>query len=357
MCDNSARIAAPPPPIGSQAGRSGRGDSPVAVLSPRGRLARQPDVMDDDLTATFEANRPRLQAMAYRMLGSLTEAEDAVQETWIRLSGSDAERIDNLGGWLTTVLSRVCLGVLRSRRTPERPIEAADAGPEVFTPEDEAILADTMGPALLLVLEALTPPERLAFVLHDLFAVPFDDVAPIVGRSPATARQLASRARRRVQGADEMPSGDRRRQQEIVDAFLAASRRGDYEALVSLLDPDAVLRADRAAVEMAAANRAQGAPLLAPEIRGAQGVATALIGRATAAKSAVIEGTPGAAWVVRGRPRAAFAFHVIGSTIAEIEIVTDPVVVDALEIEILDAPAAPPSLDPGRSGRSAERRG
>lgn len=295
--------------------------------------------MDHDLTATFEAKRPRLQAMAYRMLGSLTEAEDAVQETWIRLDGTDADVIDNLGGWLTTVLSRVCLGMLRKRRSRrEDPIEADESAPESLTPEDEAVLADTMGPALLLVLDALTPAERLAFVLHDLFAVPFDDVAPIVGRSPAAARQLASRARRRVQGADEMPSGDRRRQQQIVDAFLAASRRGDYETLVALLDPDAVLRADRAAVEMAVANRDRGAPLLAPEVRGAPVVASALIGRATAAKSALVEGSPGAVWVVGGRPRAAFAFRVIGDTIAEIEIVTEPAVVAALEIEILDDP-------------------
>ncbi|MGD0288015.1 MAG: sigma-70 family RNA polymerase sigma factor [Acidimicrobiales bacterium] len=296
--------------------------------------------MDRDLTATFEASRPRLQAMAYRMLGSLTEAEDAVQETWIRLSGSDAERIDNLGGWLTTVLSRVCLGMLRTRRTRrEEPFEREDQALEGLTPEEEVILAETIGPALLLVLDSLTPAERLAFVLHDLFAVPFDEVAPIVGRSTAAARQLASRARRRVQGTDEMPSGDRRRQQEIVDAFLAASRRGDYEALVSLLDPDAVLRADRAAVEMAVANRDRGAPLLAPEVRGARGVATALIGRATAAKLALIEGTPGAVWAPGGRPKAAFAFHVVGDTIAEIEIVTDPAVVAALDIEILGGPA------------------
>ncbi|HMK96422.1 MAG TPA: sigma-70 family RNA polymerase sigma factor [Acidimicrobiales bacterium] len=296
--------------------------------------------MDDDLAATFEANRPRLQSMAYRMLGSLTEAEDAVQETWIRLSGSDAERIDNLGGWLTTVVSRVCMGMLRARRTRrEEPIEAEGPAPEGLTPEEEAVLAETMGPALLIVLDTLTPAERLAFVLHDLFAVPFDDVAPIVGRSPAAARQLASRARRRVQGTDEIPSRDRRRQQEIVDAFLAASRQGDYEALVSLLDPDAVLRADRAAVEMAAANRDRGAPLLAPEVRGARGVATALVGRATAAKSALIEGTPGAAWVAGGRARAAFAFHIVGDTIAEIEIVTDPAVVAALDIEILARPS------------------
>jgi RNA polymerase sigma factor (sigma-70 family) len=292
--------------------------------------------MDEDLDARFEANRPRLQSLAYRMLGSLTEAEDAVQETWIRLNRSDADSIDNLGGWLTTVLSRVCLGVLRSRRShPEEPLEPEEPEPELAGPEDEAILADAMGPALLVVLETLTPAERLSFVLHDMFAVPFEDVAPIVGRSPAAARQLASRARRRVQGNDEEPFGDRRRQHEIVAAFLAASRRGDFEALVNLLDPDAVLRADRAAVEAAAANRDRGAPLLAPHVRGARAVATVLAGRATGARPAVIDGTPGAVWAPGGRPRAVFAFHIIGDAIAEIEILTDSAMVAALEVQLL----------------------
>lgn len=293
--------------------------------------------MDNDLQAEFEASRPRLQSVAYRMLGSLTEAEDAVQETWIRLNRSDAGGIDNLGGWLTTVLSRVCLGMLRSRHTqreealePDEPDE-----PDVAGPEEEAILADTMGPALVLLLETLTPPERLAFVLHDLFAMPFEDIAPIVGRSPAAARQLASRARRRLQGSDTTLSADRRRQQEVVEAFLAASRLGDFDALVTLLDPDVVLRADRAAVEAAAVNRDRGAPLLAPQVRGARSVATALSGRATAAKSALIDGWPGAVWVPDGRPRAIFAFRVIGATIAEIEIVTDPAVVASIGVELL----------------------
>jgi RNA polymerase sigma-70 factor (ECF subfamily) len=292
--------------------------------------------MDEILAAQFEENRPRLQSVAFRMLGSLTEAEDAVQETWIRLNRSNAESIDNLGGWLTTVLSRVCLGVLRSRRVQhEEPLASEAVDPEVAGPEEEAILADTMGPALLLVLETLTPAERLAFVLHDLFAVPFEDIAPIVGRSPAAARQLASRARRRVQGSDEMHSADPRRQQELVEAFLAASRLGDFDTLVSLLDPEAVLRADRAAVEAAAANRDRGAPLLAPEVRGASAVAVALMGRATAAKVALIDGAAGAVWAPGGRPRAVFAFHVIGNTITEIEIVTDPAVVAALQVQLL----------------------
>jgi RNA polymerase sigma-70 factor (ECF subfamily) len=292
--------------------------------------------MEQDLAVTFESSRPRLQAVAYRMLGSLTEAEDAVQDTWLRLSRSDAESIDNLGGWLTTVLSRVCLGMLRSRRTRrEDQLELEEPELTGTTPEEEAVLAETMGPALLLLLDTLTPGERLAFVLHDLFAVPFEDIAPIVGRSPAAARQLASRARRRVRGGEKARSGDQRRQGDVVEAFLAASRRGDFESLVTLLDPDAVLRADRAAVELAAANRNQGAPRLSPEQRGAEAVSNALAGRATAAKLALIEGIPGAAWAPDGRPRAVFAFHVVGDTITEIEIVTDPAVVAALRVEIL----------------------
>ena len=292
--------------------------------------------MEADLVTQFEASRPRLQAVAYRMLGSLTEAEDAVQETWIRLSRSDADSIDNLGGWLTTVLSRVCLGVLRSRRgRPEQPLQPDEAEPDGASPEDEALLADALGPALLVVLDTLGPSERLAFVLHDLFGVPFEEVAQIVGRSPAAARQLASRARRRVQGSDEIRSGDRRRQQEIVAAFLSASRAGDFDALVALLDPEAVLRADRAAVEAAAANRGRGAPLLAPEMQGAEAVATTLSGRARGAQLALIDGAPGAVWAPGGRPRAVFAFHVVGDTIAEIEIVTEAAVVAALRVEIL----------------------
>jgi RNA polymerase sigma-70 factor (ECF subfamily) len=293
--------------------------------------------MDENLASQFEANRPRLQSVAYRMLGSLTGAEDAVQETWIRLSRSDTQSIDNLGGWLTTVLSRVCLGMLRSRRAhSEVPLSERDQlEPEPIDPEEEAVLADTVGPALIVVLEMLSPSERLAFVLHDLFAVPFEDIAPIVDRSPAAARQLASRARRRVQGSDEAQPGDRHRQQAVVEAFLAASRRGDFEALVTLLDPDAVLRADRAAVKAATANREKGAPLLAPEVRGQRAVANALAGRAQAAQLALIDGSPGAVWAPGRRPRAIFAFRVVGDTIAEIEIVTDPSVIAALPVQLL----------------------
>ena len=292
--------------------------------------------MDDDLTAQFEASRPRLQSVAYRMLGSLTEAEDAVQETWIRLRRSDTDSIENLGGWLTTVLARVCLGMLRSRRTrPEQPDEVEDTAVEGAEPEEDVVLADMIGPALLLVLDTLAPSERLAFVLHDLFAVPFDDIAVILDKSPAAARQLASRARRRVQSNDDMPAADRRRQQEVVEAFLAASRQGRFESLLALLDPEAVLRADRAAVRMAAANRDRGAPQLAPEVRGASAVARILAGQAQGAQLALIDGAPGAVWAPGGRPRAVFAFHVVGDTITEIEIVTDPAVVTSLRVELL----------------------
>jgi RNA polymerase sigma-70 factor (ECF subfamily) len=292
--------------------------------------------MDEQLAAQFESSRPRLQALAYRMLGSLTDAEDAVQETWLRLARSEAEDIDNLGGWLTTVLSRVCLGVLRSRTTRrEDPLDHQEPEVTGSSPEDEAVLADALGPALLLVLDSLGPSERLAFVLHDLFAVPFEDIGPIVGRTPAAARQLASRARRRIQASDAATTTNQQRQREVVAAFLAATRRGEFDALVALLDPDAVLRADRSAVESAAANRDRGAPQLAPEIRGANAVATVLSGQARAARLALIEGAPGAVWAPGGQPRAVFAFHVIGDTVAEIEIVTEPAVVAALRIEIL----------------------
>jgi len=292
--------------------------------------------MDADLAAQFEANRPRLQSVAYRVLGSLTDAEDAVQETWVRLNRSQPDSIDNLAGWLTTVLSRICLGVLRSRRThPEEVTVGGEPESELAGPEEQAVIAETLGPALLLLLDTLSPPERLAFVLHDLFGVPFEEIAPIVDRSPAAARQLASRARRRVQGGDGLTVGESRRHQEIVEAFLAASRLGDFEKLVCLLDPDAVLRADRAAVKAATANRERGAPLLAPEVRGARAIATALSGRAAAAQVALIDGAPGAVWAPGGHPRAVFAFRVVGDTVTEIEIVTDPAVVRSFQLELL----------------------
>src|SRR6184192_39977 len=208
--------------------------------------------MDDKefLAGQFEQHRAHLRAVSYRMLGSLSEADDAVQEAWVRLDRSDAEEIENLGGWLTTVVARVCLNMLRARKTRgEEPLDERLPDPVVERdggghPEHEALLADSVGLALLVVLEQLSPPERLAFVLHDMFAVPFDEIAPIVDRSPEATRQLASRARRRVQGERVVPDPDLDRQREVVDAFLAASREGDFEALVSVLDPDVILRQD-----------------------------------------------------------------------------------------------------------------
>src|SRR3954469_12782576 len=217
------------------------------------------------LAERFEANRTHLRAVAYRMLGSVSEADDAVQEAWLRLSRTDASQVANLGGWLTTVVARVSLDMLRSRtarreqpletHVPE-PIVSSDAGAD---PEQEALIADSVGLALLVVLETLSPAERLAFVLHDMFGVPFDEIAPIVDRSPVAARQLASRARRRVRGAAPAPDPDLARQRQVVDAFLAAARDGDFDALVAVLDPDVVLRVDRGAVRPGASQEVRGA--------------------------------------------------------------------------------------------------
>ncbi len=290
--------------------------------------------MADSLVEQFEAQRPRLRAIAYRMTGSAAEADDAVQEAWLRLSRSDSTEVENLGGWLTTVVARVCLGMLRSRRhRREEPVEAAHAtGPG---PEDAVVAAELLGPALLIVLDTLSPAERLAFVLHDVFGVPFDDIAPILDRSPAAARQLASRARRRVRGSDEVPAPDRLRQEQLVKAFLAASRGGDFYGLVNLLDPDVVLRADRKAVEAAAANRDRGAPLLAAAIRGREAVAATFVGRAAGAQLALVEGAAGAVWAPGGRPRLVFAFQMHGGSLTEIEIVADPEVIATLEVIVL----------------------
>src|ERR687889_1195556 len=230
------------------------------------------------LAEQFEANRTHMRAVAYRMLGSMSEADDAVQEAWLRLSRSDTSGIQNLGGWLTTVVGRVCLDMLRSRKSrrevPPRLPEPIVSREDGIDPEQEALLADSVGLALLVVLETLTPAERLAFVLHDTFAVPFDEIAPIVGRSPAAARQLASRARRRVRGATPAPDADLGRQREVVDAFLAAARAGDFEALVELLDPDIVLRVDRGLLPAGASREIRGAQAVVEQARtGARAVA------------------------------------------------------------------------------------
>ena len=301
--------------------------------------------MDDEiwLVESFESHRSHLRAVAYRMLGSDSETDDALQEAWLRLSRADTSDVNNLGGWLTTVVARVCLDMLRSRRTRrEEPLN--DSAPDVTAgqaagtdPEREAVLADSIGPALLVVLDTLTPPERLAFVLHDMFAVPFDEIAPIVERSPAAARQLASRARRRVQGADAATDADRGRRHEVVSAFVAAARDGDFDELLVLLDPDVVLRADATTVEAAKANQAAGAPTVSSLLRGASPVARAFAGRARAAQPALIDGTPGAVWAPGGQPRAVFDFTIIDGRIVAIELLADPEHLGQLEITILDS--------------------
>jgi RNA polymerase sigma factor (sigma-70 family) len=290
----------------------------------------------------FEANRAHLRAVAYRMLGSLDEAEDAVQESWLRLNRSDSSGVENIGGWLTTVVARVCLDMLRSRKSRrEEPLDPH--GPEPIMsrevgidPEHEALTADSVGLALLVVLDTLAPAERLAFVLHDLFAMPFDEIAGIVGRSPAATRQLASRARRRVQGGVAAPDADLSGRRAGVDAFLAASRGGDLDALLALLDPDVVLRADRVVVEAAAARRAQGAPNVLSEVHGPAAVADIFSGGARVAKPALVNGVAGAVWAPGGKPRAVFAFTILHGKITEIDLLADPEVLRGLDLVILD---------------------
>lgn len=274
----------------------------------------------DWLVDRFEAHRAHLRAVAYRMLGSQGEADDAVQEAWLRLSRSDTSDIENLGGWLTTVVARVSLDKLRSRASRrEEPagahlpdhIESPTAGSD---PEHEALLADTVGSALLVILDSLSPAERLAFVLHDMFAVPFDEIGAIVGRSSNAAKQLASRARHKVQGSGPVPDADPTRQREVVDAFLAASRNGDFDALVALLDPDVALQADSAAVRM-------GSP---EEVRGATAVAGTFSGRALGAQAALIDGAVGVVWAVGGRPKVAWDFTITRGKIVHIDMLAAP---------------------------------
>ncbi|MFD3806151.1 sigma-70 family RNA polymerase sigma factor [Streptomyces sp. NPDC058611] len=292
----------------------------------------------DLLARRFEEHRPHLRAVAYRMLGSLGEAEDAVQEGWLKLSRSDADAVENLGGWLTTVVGRVCLDMLRSRaarredplhdgeghvRVPD-PVVSGPAGPD---PEQAVLLADSVGIALLVVLETLTPAERLAFVLHDTFAVPFDEIAPVIGRTPAATRQLASRARRRVQAGAPVPDTDPAHQRRIVDAFLAASRGGDFEALVAVLDPDVTARSDGG--------------VLRPSLlrRGASDVASQAIAFARfaeAARPVLVNGAPGLVAVAGGRPLSVMAFTIRGGRITALDILTDPERLARVDLDVLD---------------------
>jgi RNA polymerase sigma factor (sigma-70 family) len=281
-------------------------------------------------TAEFERHRPHLRAVAYRMLGSLSDADDIVQEAWLRLSRSDAASVENMRGWLTTVVARLSLDALRRRKA--RREDSADAWlpdpiisrQDGVDPEQEALLADSVGLALLVVLETLTPSERLAFVLHDMFAVPFDEIAPIVGRSPAASRQLASRARRRVQEAP-VPDADLNRQREVADAFLAASRNGDFDALLAVLDPDVVLRA-------------QG-PGAAGEIRGAPAVAERALmfaHLAPSARPALVNGAVGFIVTREGRPASVVGVIVRGGKIVEVDVMADPERLMKLDLAILE---------------------
>ncbi|MHB8573956.1 MAG: sigma-70 family RNA polymerase sigma factor [Dehalococcoidia bacterium] len=285
----------------------------------------------DWLAEQFELNRSHLQSVAFRMLGSLGEADDAVQESWLHVSRADTSGVRNLGGWLTTAVARVCLDMLRSRKSrreeylddhlAERVGTAADGG----DPEREALLADAVGLAMLVVLDTLNPAERLAFVLHDVFAVPFEEIAPIVGRSPAAARQLGSRARRRVRGTTTVPDADISRQRTVVDAFLAASRGGDFDALLELLDPDVVFRADAAAAQA-------GGPR---EVRGATAVAGQFMGRAHLARAALVNGAVGVVVAPGGRLLLVLRLTITRGKIVGIDAVADPEGLRELELAVL----------------------
>ncbi len=296
---------------------------------------RTPDgvtAMDDlELANRFERQRPQLSAVAYRMLGSLTEADDAVQESWLRLQRTDAEQIDNLEPWLTTVIARICLNILRSRRTrgeqplnsflPEPIIDNPVAGTD---PEHEALLADAVGIALQVVLDTLSPAERLAFVLHDMFAVSYEEIAGILGKSPEACRQIASRARRRVRMTED-PTSDPQRQREIVDAFLAAAKTGDFQMLLSLLSPDVELVADAAAIGM-------GAPA---SLVGCNDVASRFSGGAKAARTALLDGLAGPVWSQGGTVKVAFDFTVVADKVTKIEMIAEHDVLGEIDIEVL----------------------
>ena len=290
---------------------------------------------NDWLAEKFEENRGHLRGVAYRMLGSLNEADDAVQEAWLKLNRSDPSGIENLGAWLTTVVARVSLDMLRTRKArredslgPGVP-EPVATGSEGGDPEKEAVLADSVGLALLVVLETLEPAERLALVLHDMFAVPFEEIASIVGRTPAAARQLASRARRRVQGADAVSGADLARQREVVDAFLAALRGGDFEGLIAVLDPDVLVRSDVAAV----------GPGGSREVRGARNWAKGAIVAARGARfaqPALVDGRVGLVVAPRGRLFRVLSFTFAGGKIAQVEVIGDPARLRELELAVLD---------------------
>ena len=287
------------------------------------------------LAEHFEEHRTRLRAVAYRMLGSLSEADDAVQETWLRLARTDARKLENLGGWLTTVVARVSLNMLRARRSRgEEPLEVRMPEPIVdradgTDPEHEALLADSVGLAMLVVLDTLNPAERLAFVLHDMFAVPFDEIAPIVERSPEATRQLASRARRRVQGETPTPDTDLDTQREVLGAFLAAAREGDFEALLEVLDPDVVRRVDDGAVSLGAERLVRGAANVAQQ-------ALVFSRLDIEVRPALVNGAVGTVALRDGRPFAIAGFTVRNRRIVEMDVFADPERLSQLELVMLD---------------------
>jgi RNA polymerase sigma-70 factor (ECF subfamily) len=289
----------------------------------------------DWLAARFEEQRGRLRAVAYRMLGSVSEADDAVQEAWLRLDRADTGDIANLGAWLTTVVARICLNMLRSReQRREDPIEVHVPDPiisrdDAISPEHEALLADSVGLALLVVVQSLAPAERVAFVLHDLFGVPFDDIAPMIDRTPAATRQLASRARRRVQGQAPTPDPDLARQREVVDAFFAASRNGDFDALVSVLDPDVILRSDGGTAR----------PRMTFTLRGPKQVASQAITSSKLSpfvRPALINGAAGVVVAAHGKAMFVMAFTVTGGAIAAIDVLADPDRLREIDVSVLD---------------------
>jgi RNA polymerase sigma-70 factor (ECF subfamily) len=290
--------------------------------------------MDEEkfLAERFGANRRHLRAVAYRMLGSLTEADDAVQEAWLRFSRSETSAVDNVGGWLTTVVARVCLDMLRSRKSRrEDPIETAEAAPpataaERLDPEQEVLMADAVGLALLVVLEKLAPAERIAFVLHDMFDLSFDEIGPIVGRTATAARQLASRARRRVQGTDRLPEAELSENRRIVNAFLAASRAGDFEGLLAVLDPDVTVTADAGAMRIGAK----------AEMRGGELVARSFLGRAGGARTALVDGAVGAVVAPRGKLFLVLGFTIRDGRIAGIQVMADQDRLEALDLAVLE---------------------
>jgi RNA polymerase sigma-70 factor, ECF subfamily len=292
----------------------------------------------DWLAERFQVHRPHLRAVAYRLLGSASEADDAVQGAWLPLDRADTNGVRNLGGWLTTLVARECLDLLRARTARrEQPLGVYLPDPLVgaqdgVDPEQQALLAEGVGLALLVVLDTLAPAERLAFVLHDMFAVPFEEIAPIVGRSPAAARQLASRARRRVQGAAPVPDADLARQRAVVDAFFAAARVGDFAALLAVLDPEVVVRADAGAVPVGAWRVVRGAATVAEQVRTTGGFARL----ARMARPVLVNGAAGVVIAAGGRPFAVVGFTVRGGKIVEIDILADPARLHRVDLAVLD---------------------